>query len=95
MEVPLLPSIGPSRGTYFGRLLELLLKRANVDECKPSSFQARLRFFLSISPQQYIEIAYYKIVYYMEVAALPSIGTRGAYFGKLLEILLKRAKVDT
>jgi hypothetical protein len=28
--VPLLPSMGPN-GTYFGKLLEILLKQAKVD----------------------------------------------------------------
>jgi hypothetical protein len=44
-------------GSYFGKLLELLLKGAKVDGCKPS-FSARLSPKLSISPQ-YIQIAYY------------------------------------
>jgi hypothetical protein len=48
-EVSSLPHIGPG-GAYFAKLLEVLLKGAKVDACKPS-FEARLRFLLSISPQ--------------------------------------------
>jgi hypothetical protein len=47
--VPWRPYIGP-RGSYYGKLLELLLKGAKVDGCKPS-FSARLRKLLYISPQ--------------------------------------------
>jgi hypothetical protein len=48
MTVPSLPYFGP-RGTYFGKVLGILLKQAKIDGCKPS-FQARLRklaFYLS------------------------------------------------
>jgi hypothetical protein len=48
-EVSSRPYIGP-RGSYFGKLLELLPKGAKVDGYKPS-FSARLRKLLSISPQ--------------------------------------------
>ncbi len=48
-KVPHMPCIGP-RTTYFGKLLEFFFKKAKIDRCKPS-FQARLRYLLSISPQ--------------------------------------------
>ncbi len=40
--------IGP-RGTYFGKLLVIVVKQAKVDGCKPS-FQARLSKLSSICP---------------------------------------------
>jgi hypothetical protein len=35
LKVPQMPSFGPTT-TYFGKLLEIVLKWAKVDGCKPS-----------------------------------------------------------
>jgi hypothetical protein len=71
------------RATSIWKLLEWLLKWAKVDGCKPS-FQARLSKILSIYSTQLQE----------ELSSFPSIGPIGIYFGKLVELLLKQAKVD-
>jgi hypothetical protein len=41
-KVPSALSIG-ARGTYFGKLLDILLKRAKVDGCKPSFKSSELQ----------------------------------------------------
>jgi hypothetical protein len=46
-------------GTYFGKLLEIVVKWAKVDGCKPS-LQARLSQLSSNCPKD-IVIAYYNI----------------------------------
>jgi hypothetical protein len=69
--VPLLPSIGPI-GTYFGKLLEILLKQAKVAGCKPT-FQARLsKLSVNLSTLHVDIIIYITTVYENKVSLLPS-----------------------
>jgi hypothetical protein len=81
------------RCSYSGKLLEVLLKGAKVDGCKPN-FSARLRKLLVISSLDNTYIYHIMTVNENEVSLRQYIGPRGSYFGKLLELLLKGAKVD-